>query len=136
MYVEGNPVNFNDPLGLKTKYPHWHPHCQTLLKKINNIENDLEERWDEYDRNPGNLPERIGPGEKLSETRRGHITLINKESTRLDYWYNRYNEECEDDDGNSPPNCPNGNNELPPLKIPPGGILPFLMPLLLIPLFL
>lgn len=123
-YVVNNPVNLIDSLGLKKKFPYSHPHCQAIKTKIDNINKDLDERWDELSRNPGELPERIGPGEALSETIRGHRTLINKESSRLDYWQNRYDDECgDDDDGDdSPPNCP-------PLS--PVYIIPILIPMLL-----
>ena len=97
-YVGGNPVNAIDPLGLKKKFPYSHPHCVEIKKKLDNANKDLDDRWDELCRNPRNQPERIGPGELLCETRRGHRTLINMHTQYRDYWQQRYDDECGDDD--------------------------------------
>jgi hypothetical protein len=92
-------------LGLKKKFPYSHPHCVAIKKKIDNINKDLDERWDELCRNPQNQPERIGPGEELCETRRGHRTIINDVSRNRDYWQERYDNECGDDDPDPQPVC-------------------------------
>ncbi|HEY8037474.1 MAG TPA: RHS repeat-associated core domain-containing protein [Methylobacter sp.] len=120
-YVNGNPVNAIDPLGLKKKYPYSHPHCVAIKNKIDNINKDLGERWDELCRNPRNQPERIGPGELRCETRRGHRSLINEATINRDYWQDRYDNECgdDDDDPGSLPSCPNlSPTYLVPLLIP------------------
>ncbi len=52
--------------------------CARIAQKICAIHEQLDKRWDELERDPLGLPERIGPGEKLSETIRGHRTIINQ----------------------------------------------------------
>ncbi|WP_163836819.1 RHS repeat protein [Spartinivicinus ruber] len=99
VYVSNNPLKFIDPDGLKKKFPANHPVCRGLRQKIRNLEDDLyNKRWPDLQNNPQNLPERIGPGEKLSQTVRGHRTLINHNYTLLRKYEQRYHEECEDDD--------------------------------------
>jgi hypothetical protein len=96
-YVEANPISFLDALGLAKHKPD-SKHCKALKKKIEDVRKDLDKRWDELDRNPLNLPERIGPKERLSETRRGHRTLINKNDANLRRLEKKYDEDCGDDD--------------------------------------
>ena len=97
-YVEGNAVSFLDRLGLAKHKPD-SQHCKSLRGKIDRARKDLDRRWDELDRNPLNLPERIGPGEQLQETRRGHRTLINKNDANLRKLEQEYDDDCGGDDG-------------------------------------
>jgi RHS repeat-associated protein len=80
-YVENNPINFNDPLGLALKSPEY---CRRLLEKINNLIKRIKEREGELDENPLNLPEAC-PGDKQKPrlSRRGHRRLINMDKAQL-----------------------------------------------------
>ena len=44
--------------------------------------------------NPGKLPQRIGPGEALRDTVRGHETLLNRQMSRLKELEDQYDKEC------------------------------------------
>ena len=99
-----------DPLGLK-KFPMSHPHCQEILKKIKNIEQQLSERYVELAADKHKLPNRIGPGEKLRSTIRGHQTLINQQHSLLNKWQTRLNNDCCDD-------CNNGSPTPTPVMVP------------------
>ncbi len=101
-YVNGNPLSWTDRLGLAgTKFGKNHPHCKGIRGKMKGLQNELDTRWSEL---VGGLPERIGPGEMLSQTMRGHRILINKADTNLRYWEKKYDEDCDDDD-----DSPDGN---------------------------
>ena len=103
--------------------PTYMAHCVAIKNKIDNINQDLDERWDELCRNPQNQPERIGPGELRCETRRGHRSLINEATRNRDYWQDRYDNECgdDDDDPGSLPSC---------LNFSPKYVVPLLIPFL------
>ncbi len=65
--------------------------CLALLVKVENLRKEVyEKRIPDLQANPGNLPERIGPGERLSETVRGHPKLLNRQIRRLRELENRY----------------------------------------------
>jgi RHS repeat-associated protein len=104
-YVGGNPLSYVDLMGLK-KLPANSDHCRALRDKLGRKNQKLDQRWNEYQANNGGpngtgLPQRVGPNEALSESRRGHVTLINMEDSSLRKLEKRYAEECEDeDDGN------------------------------------
>jgi RHS repeat-associated protein len=74
-YVNNQPVNFADPLGL---YPPSHPFCQALRRKIENIERDIAKRIGERHEDKLELPWRA-PGDetKPSLSRWGHEKIIN-----------------------------------------------------------
>jgi len=95
-YVGGNPLSFTDRFGLKQKASS--AHCVALRKKMQNFQSDLDDRWADLAADRLALPDRIGPGELLSTTKRGHRTLINERESRLRKFEKRYSEECEDDD--------------------------------------
>lgn len=112
-YVGGNPLSYSDPMGLAPKrFGKNHPHCKGIRGKMTGLQNELDTRWAEL---VGGLPERIGPGERLAETMRGHRTLINKADSNLRYWEKKYAEDCDDDDdsedgkGDSCEVCPSGS---------------------------
>jgi RHS repeat-associated protein len=102
-YVNGNPTVYSDPLGLAVRDPN-SQYCKSLARRISNLEKELEKRYTEYESDPLNLPERIGPGEALAETRRGHITKINETDSRLRKNIEKYYNEC----GSPPPPAPSG----------------------------
>ncbi|MCA8347509.1 RHS domain-containing protein, partial [Burkholderia cepacia] len=108
-YAGGNPVAYYDPLGLK-KFGRNHPHCVAIREKVTGLQNELNTRWSEL---VGGLPERIGPGERLAETMRGHRTMINQKDSILRRWEKKYDEDCDDndlDDGSSTYSaCPSGS---------------------------
>uniref|UniRef100_UPI001ABB6D4F RHS repeat-associated core domain-containing protein n=1 Tax=Burkholderia cepacia TaxID=292 RepID=UPI001ABB6D4F len=108
-YAGGNPVAYYDPLGLK-KFGKNHPHCVAIREKVTGLQNELNTRWSEL---VGGLPERIGPGERLAETMRGHRTMINQKDSILRRWEKKYDEDCDDndlDDGSSTYSaCPSGS---------------------------
>ncbi|VWC43313.1 YD repeat-containing protein [Burkholderia lata] len=107
-YAGGNPVAYYDPLGLK-KFGRNHPHCVAIREKITGLQNELDTRWAEL---VGGLPERIGPGERLAETMRGHRTIINQKDSILRRWEKQYDKDCDDndtDDGSGTCSaCPSG----------------------------
>jgi RHS repeat-associated protein len=95
-YIGGNPLSYSDPMGLAPKrFGKNHPHCKGIRGKMTGLQNELDTRWGEL---VGGLPERIGPGERLAETMRGHRKLINKADSNLRYWEKNYAEDCDDDD--------------------------------------
>ena len=98
LYAGANPLSFTDPMGLKHKANS--AHCSALRKKMQNLRNDLDDRWSDLAADRLNLPERLGPGELLSQTKRGHRTMINDRESNLRKFEKRYSDECEDDDDN------------------------------------
>lgn len=102
-YVDSSPLSFIDRLGLAKHKPD-SAHCTELKNKIERVRKDLEKRYDELKRNPLNLPERIGPGESLASTQRGHRTLINIYDNNLRDLEKKYDDECGSSCGNEP--CP------------------------------
>ncbi|WP_157687495.1 hypothetical protein [Burkholderia lata] len=64
---------------------------------MQNFRNDLDDRWADFAADHQNLPQRIGPGELPSMTRRGHMKLINDRDSRLRQLERRYMSECEDE---------------------------------------
>jgi len=58
-------------------------HCIALRKRIQDLKEECRIRIEEYDDDKLGLPERLGPGEKLSDTRRGHRK--NDSEMRIDY---------------------------------------------------
>lgn len=80
---------------------------------MQNLQNDLDDRWSDLAADPLGLPERIGPGEKLSQTKRGHRTMINDRESNLRKFEKRYTDECEgdnddDDDSDKGQSCDTG----------------------------
>jgi hypothetical protein len=63
------------------------------------------------------LPEHVGPNELLSESRRGHRTLINMEDSSLNKLEKRYASECEDEPppppAPAPAVCPDPSAKVP-----------------------
>ncbi len=69
--------------------------CKRLAQKIENLENEIfDKRIPDLESNPGNLPERIGPGERLRDTVRGHRKLLDRQIRRLKELQDRYDREC------------------------------------------
>ena len=104
-YVEGNPLSFTDPMGL-AKHKAGSAHCKALKKKIDNLNGDLDDRWNDLKK--GGLPERLlpkGQGELPGTTMRGHRMLINERDSNLRKWEKRYDDECESDDKDGGGGC-------------------------------
>ena len=95
-YAGSSPANHVDVLGLKR--PANSPHCIALREKMSRADAVRQKRLRDYEINARDLPERIGRGERLAQTRRGHRTLIRKSETDIKELENRYREECDDDD--------------------------------------
>ena len=69
--------------------------CKNLKKRIDNLRKEIyDKRIPDLQTNPGNLPQRIGPGEALRDTVRGHETLLNRQMRRLKELENQYDKEC------------------------------------------
>ncbi|WP_367237382.1 RHS repeat-associated core domain-containing protein [Pseudomonas sp. Rh2] len=77
-----NPTGWIDPRGL-ARHDSNGKYCQELKQKIANIKLSVEKRWHELETDEMQLPEYIGPGERLYQTKRGHRKLINKEDNNL-----------------------------------------------------
>ena len=103
-YVSGNPVRWTDFMGLSPtrRYPWDHQHCKALRNKLDSLRKDLADRQADYDRDFLRLPERIGPGEGLRDTLRGHRTEMRKRESSIKKNEERLKNEC---DGPPCTNC-------------------------------
>ena len=69
--------------------------CRSLRKKVENLRNEVfEKRIPDLAANRGSLPLRIGPGEALRDTIRGHEKLLNRQWRRLNELEDKYFDEC------------------------------------------
>jgi hypothetical protein len=68
--------------------------CRDLWQKMENIRKDISKREQEVARNQMNLPERIGPGERLRDTIRGHRKIIRKQERNLRELEKKYEQKC------------------------------------------
>ncbi|KAF4513860.1 UNVERIFIED_CONTAM: hypothetical protein B566_EDAN016755 [Ephemera danica] len=69
--------------------------CGNLEKRIKNLKDEIyNKRYPDLQANPNKLPQRIGPGEALRETIRGHETLLNRQLRRLRELEDQYDKEC------------------------------------------
>lgn len=76
----------NDPSG---------EYCQSLARKIENTKKEIyEKRYPGLSKDPNPLPWRIGPGEKLKETIRGHEKLLNRRLRELRGLEDEYDAQC------------------------------------------
>ena len=76
----------NDPNGDK---------CQRLAEKIQRTRDEIyNKRFSDLMNNPGNLPRRIGPGERLRDTVRGHEKLLNRRLNELKKLEDQYDQQC------------------------------------------
>ena len=70
-------------------------YCRSLARKIANTRDEIyNKRYPDLTNNPGGLPHRIGPGEKLRDTVRGHEKLLNRRLRELRNLENEYSENC------------------------------------------
>lgn len=84
--VYDTPLTPKDPNG---------EYCKSLARRIENTKKEIyNKRYPDLDSNPGDLPNRIGPGEKLSETVRGHEKLLNRRLRELRNLEDEYYEQC------------------------------------------
>ncbi|WP_211212170.1 RHS repeat-associated core domain-containing protein [Kiloniella laminariae] len=93
-YVGGNPVSYFDPDGLARQRDPNGQECIDLAGEITEGAREIRDKQKEYDEDAGELPERIGPGERRAETRRGHRSIINELITINKKKQKRYTEEC------------------------------------------
>jgi len=64
-------------------------------QKIQNTRDEIHnKRYPDLQSNPNNLPYRIGPGEKLRDTVRGHEKLLNQRLNQLKKLEDKYAKEC------------------------------------------
>ena len=69
--------------------------CVSLANKIENVRKEIyDKRIPDLENNPGNLPERIGPGELLRDTVRGHRILLDIQLYRYRSLQDQYDKEC------------------------------------------
>lgn len=69
--------------------------CRNLRKKVENLRKEVfDKRIPGLAANRGNLPMRIGPGEALRDTVRGHEKLLNRQWRRLNELEDQYVKEC------------------------------------------
>jgi hypothetical protein len=69
-----------------------------IAQEDNSHRKELDDRWNELAENRLGLPERVGPNEKLNQSKRGHRTKINDHDSNLRKLEKRYDDECEEDD--------------------------------------
>lgn len=117
-YVEGNPINNADPLGLQRGSPEW---CRRQLERIRNIENKIKERISELREDPLGLPESC-PGDDVSPSlsRRGHRRLINMDKANLAAQQALYQAYCTNNP--PPPPVPVTEPETSPNTNPSSGV--------------
>ena len=124
LYSSGNPLNSSDFYGLLvlpwlpwvqpivapkpitapidpvlplpgTPRDPFNDYCRNLANKIQNTKDEIyEKRWPELLSNPQKLPWRIGPGEKLRQTGRGHEKLLNRRLRELRDLEDEYDRKC------------------------------------------
>jgi RHS repeat-associated protein len=93
-YVDDGSTRFVDSRGLVRQDPS-SPYCQDLAAKIERIRKRIEtRRYKELEEDKWTLPQRLGPGESLRDTVRGHQTLINIESQNLRRLEDKYDDDC------------------------------------------
>lgn len=69
--------------------------CMALARKKQNLKDEVcDKRIPDLDANPGNLPERVGPGENLRDTVWGHRKLLDRQWRRLNELEDQYAREC------------------------------------------
>lgn len=100
VYVVSSPLTHVDKDGL-AKHKWDSPYCIALRNTIDDLKKETEDRYKELDDDLLGMPERLGPGEKLRETIRGHRTLINIYDNIL----KRRQKEFDDDCDPPPPGC-------------------------------
>ncbi|MFZ2754483.1 MAG: RHS repeat-associated core domain-containing protein, partial [Lysobacteraceae bacterium] len=82
-------VGTADPNGSHNEY------CRSLARRIANTKDEIYlKRWVDLLTNPGSLLWRIGPGEKLKETIRGHEKLLNRRLRELRNLEDEYDRKC------------------------------------------
>jgi len=70
-------------------------YCQSLARKIDNTKKEIyEKRYPDLIKDPNPLPWRIGPGEKLKDTIRGHEKLLNRRLRELRGLEDEYDKKC------------------------------------------
>jgi len=70
-------------------------YCRSLANKISNTKDEIfNKRYPDLQSNPKTLPERIGPGEKMSETVRGHRKLLDRRLRELRSLEDEYSRSC------------------------------------------
>jgi RHS repeat-associated protein len=69
--------------------------CENIRKRIKNLRDEIyNKRYPDLQANPGKLPQRIGPGEALRDTIRGHEVILNRQLRRLKDLEEQYDKEC------------------------------------------
>jgi RHS repeat-associated protein len=97
LYVDGQPVDELDPSGLAKHEPD-SEYCKSLKRRIANIYDQLQKRDADIRNNPQGLPQRIGPGERLRDTVRGHRTIVNRLNRQVRNLEKKYENDCGPDD--------------------------------------
>jgi RHS repeat-associated protein len=69
--------------------------CRRLREKVENLRTEVfDKRIPDLAANPLGLPRRIGPGETLASTIRGHEKLLNRQWRRFNELQDKYIDEC------------------------------------------
>ncbi len=106
-YVESNPLQWEDALGLIRKLDPSSRECQDLAEKIRKIKIDIAKRQFEYDTNPLGLPENL-PGTSPRHSRQGHLDVIIDLQKNLKDREQLYIDKCTND---PEPDCENPSPE-------------------------
>jgi RHS repeat-associated protein len=96
-----SPVDLDQPLPL-TDNPALRPYkdpdgefCKSLERRIENSKKEIfDKRYPDLATNPGGLPRRIGPGENLEDTVRGHEKLLNRRLRETRKLEDEYDQLC------------------------------------------
>ena len=89
------PIPDIDPFPSGTPKDPFGEYCRNLARRIANTRDEIyNKRYPDLQSNPQGLPNRIGPGEDLRDTVRGHEKLLNRKLRELRKLEDEYAEKC------------------------------------------
>ena len=89
------PIPDIDPFPSGTPKDPFGEYCRNLARRIANTRDEIyNKRYPDLQSNPQGLPNRIGPGEDLRDTVRGHEKLLNRKLQELRKLEDEYAEKC------------------------------------------
>ncbi|WP_235872700.1 RHS repeat-associated core domain-containing protein [Pseudoxanthomonas winnipegensis] len=89
------PIDVAPFLAPRTPRDPFGEYCQSLIRRIQNTKDEIyNKRIPALAKDPNPLPRRIGPGERLRDTIRGHEKLLNRRLRDLKDLEDEYDREC------------------------------------------